>query len=89
MYQEIIGFMAMSHISKQLVNIFLDHINFLKEAELIPAYKKQIRIHLNPKLCTECFANKSKTLTMLCENCNLKVHGNMIPSQDCRVSWWT
>ena len=33
---------------------------------------------MNPKLCPECFINRSTILTMLCENCNLKIHGNTI-----------
>lgn len=66
------------YIEKESINVFIDHINYLKEAEVNPAYKKQIRIYLNPYLCTEYFTNRAKTLTFLCENCNLKIHGNVI-----------
>ncbi|TVP40769.1 hypothetical protein [Candidatus Nitrosocosmicus arcticus] len=66
------------YIDKELVNIFTDHLDYLKEAEVNSIYRKQIRSYLNPSLCPECFTNKHRTLTMLCENCDLKIHGNTI-----------
>ena len=41
------------------------HINYLKEVEVNPAYKKQIKIYLNPGLCTECFINRSRTINRM------------------------
>lgn len=66
------------YIDKELVNVFMNHIDYLKEAEINSIYRKQIRSYLNPTLCPECFTNKYKTLTMLCENCDLKINGNTI-----------
>ncbi len=66
------------YIDKELVNIFMGHLDYLKEAEVNSIYRKQIRSYLNPSLCPECFTNKHRTLTMLCENCDLKIHGNTI-----------
>jgi hypothetical protein len=65
-------------IEKESINIFMDHINFLKESLINPAYRRYIKIYMNPTLCTECFNSKWKTITRLCENCNLKIHGNVI-----------
>ena len=66
------------YVEKKFVNVFIDHINYLKEAEVNPVYKKQIRIYLNPGFCTECFTKRWRTPIFLCQNCYLKIHGNVI-----------
>ncbi len=62
-------------VEESKLEVFVNHMSYLKKSETNPLYKEQIGIHL--KRCIKCFNNDSKSF-MLCESCYSLVYGKVI-----------
>jgi hypothetical protein len=69
------------NVADKAGSVLDQHLQYLRDVETNPQIQRQFKSDLHPELCIECFVNSFTTTVKskkLCDECFLKIYGNVV-----------